>query len=103
MQRGRLDKHGTRCVPKLDDQHCFVSFIEEFWNIRGPKTHSIGRVEVFVKDEMYDVTELRWYFEVTPEREAAFANLRERYDFVNLNWKEYQTMKKQLEPFYDNT
>jgi hypothetical protein len=103
MQRGRLDKHGTRCVPNLDDQHCFVSFIEEYWDLRNSVSYSTGRIEVFVKDEMYDVTELRWYFEVTPEREAAFANLRERYDFVNLNWKEYQTMKKQLEPFYDNT
>jgi hypothetical protein len=100
MQRGKLDKHGTRCVPRLDSQHCFVSFIEEFWNIRGPKTHSVGRVEVFVKDDMFDVEELRWYFESTPGMDAAFGLLRNHYDFVNLTWNEYQRLKKQLKFFY---
>jgi hypothetical protein len=102
MQRGRLDKHGTRCVPKLDDQHCFVSFIEEYWDLRGPKTYCVGRVEVFVKDEIFDVEELRWYFRSTPERETAFANFREGYDFVNLNWKEYQKLKALLKDFWND-
>lgn len=75
----------------MKNKKYFLSFTEEFW--QGQKVRTMGRVEVYTKDEQYAIEEIRWGTDMINE----FLKFRDKWDFKNVDQKILDKIRKTLD------